>query len=227
MNRAGIFVAAGAIALSTASVDAAPIELVTNGGFETGDFTGWTSNGTGSGNGFVFNDGTLDPSGSVGPTAPIAGSFDVVSTQSGPGLNTLLSDFIVLPTSITSATFSWLDRIQNSTVFQDPNQEFRVSIVDAALSTITTVFSTNAGDSNAVGPNARSFDVTGDLSGLGGQSVALFFEQQDNLFFFNVTLDNISLAVETSPVPLPAPAFLLLAGLGGLAAFGRKGRTSA
>ena len=44
------------------------------------------------------------------------------------------------------------------------------------------------------------------------------FEQQDNLFFFNATLDNASF--EISVVPLPAAAWMGLTLLGGLSVAG-------
>src|SRR5262249_4908263 len=134
------------------------------------------------------------------PLAPIAGSFDAVFTQTGASTG-LLSEAFVVPANITSATLSWADRIQNfASVFSDPNQEWRVRILDAAGNPLQEVYSTNPGDPLVqLGPNRRSFDLTSLLRGLTGQSVRLSFELQDNLFFFNATLDDVSLRVVTGP----------------------------
>ena len=44
-----------------------------------------------------------------------------------------------------------------------------------------------------------TFDVTPLLQSRAGQTLRLRFEEQDSLFYMNVTLDNISLAVQTTP----------------------------
>lgn len=190
---------------------AAAVELISNGDFETGDLTGWSSSGSGLGNGFAINDGSFDPAGPSGPLAPIAGSFDVVSSQNGFGLN-LLTESFVIPTGVASATISWSDRIRNfGLLYSDPNQEFRVLLRDAAGVEIAEVYSTDPGDPlQQVGPNARSFDVTALAQSLEGQSIMLAFEQQDSLFFFNVTVDDVSFDV--TPIPEPSAAVLFAAG---------------
>lgn len=186
-------------------------QLVVNGGFETGDLTGWTVNATGNGS-WQINDGTLDPPGPGLPTAPIAGSFDAVSVQGGAGLR-ILSEPFAVPETVTSATLSWSDRIRNfaSVGFQDPNQEFRVLLLDSAGDTIQEIFSTDPGDpAQQLGPNTRSFDLTALLQSLEGQVVQIAFQEQDNRGFFNVNVDDVSLLVGTAPtitVQNVAPVF--------------------
>ncbi|VTR94201.1 cadherin-related protein : Uncharacterized protein OS=Cylindrospermopsis raciborskii CS-505 GN=CRC_01020 PE=3 SV=1: MAM: Lectin_C: Lectin_C: PKD [Gemmata massiliana] len=172
-------------------------ELVTNGGFESG-FTGWTTNvqsGTWS-----LNSGSTDPDGPGLPTAPISGQFDALAAQSGPS-RLILSAPIVVPTGITSAVLSWSDRIRNHySQYSDPNQEWRVRVLDAAGNELTTVFSTNPGDPlEQFGPNHRSVDLTALLQGRAGQTIRLSFELDDNLFYFNVNLDDVSLLTTTGP----------------------------
>src|SRR5206468_7568646 len=135
----------------------------------------------------------VDPASPANPQSPITGSFDAFSDSTGPGLRNLFQSFTV-PATVGRATLSWSDRIQNfANAFQDPNQEFRVQILDAANTVLQTVFSTNPGDPLFQnGPNNRSFDVTPLLQSRAGQTLRLRFEEQDNLSFFNVTLDNIS-----------------------------------
>lgn len=173
-------------------------ELIVNGGFETGDLTGWTQFNSGSG-GWAFNSGTFLPPGTGGSAAlpPISGSFDIVTFQTGPGLHQLSQGFTV-PGGIANAVLSWSDRIRNfaSVGFSHPNQEFRVELLDSASNVISQVFTTNPGDpTQQVGPNNRSFDLTTLLQSLGGQAISIRFTEQDNQGFFNLTLDNISLKV--------------------------------
>ncbi len=214
--------------LGLTAAHAGAVELVTNGGFETGDFTGWTANATGSALGFNINNGTFVANSGNGPIAPISGSFDAVSNQTGPGLNSLFQ-LVSLPDSFQTAIFSWADRIENfASVFSDPNQEFRVSLVDAAGSVIETVFSTNPGDTTSQsGPNLRSFDVTMALLPFAGQDIGILFEQQDNLFFFNATIDDVSLALEVSEVPVPGAAILFLTSVLGAGAMRRRKQVAA
>ncbi len=188
----------------------ASIELITNGGFETGDFTGWGNNSIGSGLKFRVNDGSFNPTGPGGVLAPISGQFDAVSSQTGPGLN-LVTQIIQVPLNISNATFSWSDRIRNhANQFSDPNQEFRVLVENFTGGLIQEIFSTDPGDPlQQIGPNNRVFDLTALLQSLAGQDIQIAFEQQDDLLFFNATIDNVSLLVDTfDAIPEPTAALV-------------------
>lgn len=205
---------AGCMLLTAAPALSAPIQHIVNGDFETGDFTGWVNVGEAGGLGFSINDGSFDPPGPGAPTAPIAGSFDAVSSQTGPGVNLLLSQAFVVPDNIALATVSWDDRIENwAPIFQDPNQEFRVVIQDVLGTTVFEIFSTNPGDPiTQPGPNHREFDISAALQGLAGEAIQLAFVQQDNLSFLHATIDNVSLTTRLVPEPGAATLF----GLGAL-----------
>src|SRR5206468_9966882 len=86
-------------------------DLIVNGGFESGDFTGWAKETTGGGD-YVINSGTLDPPGPEPRSPPYAGRFSVLSQQSSPGLRTLYQD-VSLPTYFDSAVLNWTHRIHN------------------------------------------------------------------------------------------------------------------
>lgn len=171
-------------------------DLIVNGDFETGDFSGWTIINSGNGD-WRINNGTLNPSGPALATPPIAGNFDAVVTPAGPS-TLILAQVVSVPTGIASATLSWSDRILNfASQFSDPNQEFRVLVLDATGATVQTVFSTDPGDPlEQSGPNNRSFDVTSVLQALEGQEVQIAFVMEDSLYYLNVFLDDISLDVE-------------------------------
>jgi hypothetical protein len=185
------------------SMARAQTELITNGGFETGDLGGWTVETLGGLHlgSWRINDGTYVPPGPM-PQAfpPLSGNFDAVVFQVGAGTKRLTSSPIAVPDSVSAASLSWLDSIRNFDFmgsFEDPGQEFRVLLLDANLVLIAEIYSTNPGDAPfQLGPNARQFDMTAALQSLAGQTVYLRFEVQDELFFFNVSVDDVSLLVD-------------------------------
>ena len=185
----------GLALLGSAIQGQAQIEYIQNGGFETGDFTGWSVANTGSG-AWAINDGTLIPPGPGGALAPISGNFDAVSIQGGGGTR-IVSQCFVVPPNVQAAVLGWTDRIRNHAgVFSDPNQEWRVWILDENQTPLFEVFSTNPGDPLIqVGPNGRAFDLTAALQALEGQSICVSFTEQDNLYYFNTTLDDVSFVV--------------------------------
>ena len=217
MTRSLMIVVSATLLLLSSERALASIELITNGDFETGDFTGWTNSSFMSGRAFTINDGTFGPAGPGQRLAPISGLYDAVSSQTGPGQN-LVTQVIQVPLNVSNATFSWTDRIRNHSPFggfSDPNQEFRVLVEGIAGGLIQELFSTNPGDpTQQIGPNNRSFDLTTLLQGLAGQNIQIAFEQQDNLGYLNATIDDVSLQVETIgsvPEPTAALVWVLLA----------------
>src|SRR5262245_38601045 len=179
---------------------AEPVNMVVNGDFETGTLAGWTVVNTGNG-GWAINNGTFVPPGPGGALPPISGAFDAVTSQGGPGFHALQQPFTV-PSGVFSASLTWNDRIRNfAGVFSDPNQEWRVVIRDTRGALLHEVYSTTPGDPFLqVGPNSRSGDLTATLQALAGQTVVVSFEEQDNLFFFNATVDDVKLLVSVLPV---------------------------
>ncbi len=175
---------------------AVTMETIENGGFETGDFTGWTVTDSGAG-AWVINDGTFDPIGPGEPLPPISGSYDALSHQPGPGLH-ILTEPLLIPKNVNSAVLSWADRIRNhDEVYMEHNQEWRVLLRDLAGGFIQEVFSTNPGDDlMQIGPNFRSFDLTATAKEREGEEIVVSFEEEDDQLWFNSTLDDVSFVID-------------------------------
>src|SRR5881628_619528 len=90
-----------ALLVGTGTAQAASIQLIVNGDFETGTSAGWTINNTGGDNNFyiVPNDGgPLPASGVFGQGTqvnPGGGIFFAVADQSGPGGEELRQGFVL------------------------------------------------------------------------------------------------------------------------------------
>ncbi len=170
-------------------------DLIVNGGFETGTFSGWTLDTSGkapAASGFVINDGTVDPASPDGPLPPFEGAYSAMSDQSSAATSVLYQD-VAIP-SVGPTVLRWVDRIRNhADSFQDPNQEYRVEIRDTQNKVLTTVFSTNPGDALETDWTARR----ADLSDFAGQTVRIAFVEQDSLSFFNVHIDDVSAGIAT------------------------------
>ncbi|NNF36965.1 MAG: IPTL-CTERM sorting domain-containing protein [Saprospiraceae bacterium] len=184
--------------------------VIMNGDFETGDLSGWTSMTFGSALGWNINDGTYTgtcvSNGPLATRQPISGNFDIISDQSMAGMN-LVSTGFVIPDPFTSASISW-DMLYDNRLsagmpkFQDPNQEFRVVILDSSMMPIDTVWSTDPGDPDQVlSAMTVSETITDPLMGREGEMIYLLLQEDDNLGCFNVAVDNISLVFSQAAIP--------------------------
>jgi hypothetical protein len=158
-----------------------------NGGFESGDFSGWSQQNAGSG-GIVIDDGSFVPPGPGGAFAPFEGAFAAATFQSGPARHTLLTD-VSLSSDLLGARLRWADNLQNHAgTFVDPIQEWRVEVWDPGNdSVLAELFSTDPGDP----PIQDWTEREADLSPWIGQTIRLAFTQEDALFFFNARLDDV------------------------------------
>ncbi len=193
------------------TANAIPIELISNGDFETGNFAGWTEVNTGSANASI-NNGTYVPASPTGANVPIGGSFDAVFDQTSASLSSLFQQ-VILPTSaVVSSTISWDDRLfnHNGTWGPAPLQTFAVNIETLTGVSLLSLFN-SSGALTQAGPNNRSFDVTSFVNANLGASVQLSFENQAQRFFLTSYLDNVSW---TSEAQVPEPGALALLGIG-------------
>jgi hypothetical protein len=207
-------------------------QILVNGGFETGDFTGWTVlNQTGSfdPSDWYIQTGTGSPLNGFPVPAPPEGLFAAMTDQGGPGSHVLYQDFVV-PTNILTATLSFQRFISNQAgdfftpdsldYTVSPNQQARVDIITttadpfsvAAGDVLLNIFQTMAGDPLVSGYTVDSTDLTAFLIANAGATLRLRFAEADNQLFFNFGVDDVLLDVTL----VPEPSALALCGLGGV-----------
>ena len=201
-------------------------QLLVNGGFETGNLSGWTvANQSGSfpGSNFFAVSGTATPQSGLSTVGPASGSFYAVSDGQGIGTHALLQAFTVPgPASSIVLSFSLFANSYGGT-FVNPigldftdgaNQHARVDILSSGASAFTTTtgllqnfyLGADAG-SNPHAYTNYSFDIT-SLVGSGG-AFQIRFAEVDNQLFFNLGVDNVSI-ISTAGTGVPEPSSLAL-----------------
>jgi len=191
-----------ALLAGSATASAVTTELLTNGSFESGDFSGWT---------------TTQPTVPLTPwlsaTAADRGFFDSASPQDGthdalhgfdgaPGAYTLTQQ-VTFP-AVSAATLAWKDRYQYN--IRGAARTVEVRILDTADTLLATPYSLGIGPGTG---DSGWQDHAVDVAGFSGRTVRV-------QFYFNVPenftgpaqaeLDAISLLVTPQP---PAPTSLV------------------
>lgn len=242
MIKKSQFAFALGMAFASFFAGAAPIQLITNGGFETGTFAGWTVTDLAGGSGSWFIDdanGTTPLSGQS-TMGPASGNFYAVTDQSGQGTH-VLEQFFIVPVGATSVVLSFdmfmndwdSGPIVNPVGLNDDtagaNQHARVDIMTALAEAFSTAALDIVASPVAPGvdagadPNAYTpylFDITALVTP--GTTYKLRFGEVDNQSFFNQGVDNVSILADTAQVPEPASLALFGLGLAGLAAARRR-----
>jgi hypothetical protein len=211
-------------------------EVLTNGGFETGDFTGWTvSSSIGSGGSFFVcpnpgppgtgcssNTTPLSGNPTVGPAS---GNFYAVSDQVGPGINVITQSFTAVANTDYVLSFDMF--VNDYALSQGLPPQFggEADLIaggaDPIAAPITTQF--YQADTQVVGgaPNpwvATSLDITSDLTA--GDTYQLRFLESDSTTNLNVGVDDVSLmATPTTATPEPKLLLFPLAFLAGIVLF--------
>jgi hypothetical protein len=225
------------LALIPAQVVAAP--LILNGGFETGNFLFWEERDQlGSEGDFFIQTGTLSPVLDLAVPPPPEGKFAAMTGQ--PlccGSHVLYQDFVV-PSGVTEATvrFDLLLNSFDTFVVPSPptldaslersNQQARVDLLlassdpfsVAAADVLQTLYQTDPNDQTMAGYFTTTFDLTSILAAHAGQTLRLRFAEVDNVSFFNLGVDRVSLEVTA----VPEPPSLALLGFGALALIARR-----
>ncbi|MCX8156037.1 MAG: M36 family metallopeptidase [Verrucomicrobiae bacterium] len=178
-------------------------ELLLNGGFETGDFTGWSNAPSPDGSAFILNHGSLLTAQGAGPFPPIAGRFEALSHPLSAGRREL-SQWIQLPAIPGVLNLSWQHTIRNYAEGFNAQHQFRVELRDASgTNLLATLFSTQPGDPLMQSPVQRS----ANLNPWQGRKVLLAFVAEDSLGCLNVSVDNVSLAL-LPPEPVTFEVYL-------------------
>lgn len=189
------------------SMDPAPlpegaVQVVVNGGFETGDFSGWSTAGTDA----AFRPWAVLGAGFRGgfgmdPTDPQEGSYDASHGFDGAGpMDFLLSQEVTLPEGV--ATLSWQERVQWNFALTGSATQPRthdVEIQDPATGDVlANVRSFSTGTDLVSGDTGwQTFSV--DVSAFAGQTVLLVFRQHVPEAFVGpgqFEVDDVSLVVE-------------------------------
>jgi hypothetical protein len=204
--------------------------LILNGGFESG-LAGWTAaDRIGSDGTFFLQTGTSSPVNGFPVPPPPEGTFAAMTDSQAPGSHILYQDFLV-PTSLGGGTIGFSLFINNMADnfytpshldFSTPdlNQQARVDVMTTSadpfsLDVLQNLYQTLPGDPLVSGYTSFLLDISPLLLSHAGETLRLRFAEVDNVFFFNLGVDAVSIDVTAAPEPslwmlLGAP----LAGLG-------------
>ena len=224
---AGMAVVVAAMVGSPGGTAGAQQQIV-NGGFETGDFTGWTvETWPGSAGAASVTGAAIGPFSGGALPGPRTGAFYALTDQGGPGAYAFSQTFTI-GGPILSATLSFslsaADRSGVPTVGPDfdpfggyANQYASADLFSGAVSGFTpgsglqNFFLGSVTSTGVVPYGDYAFDVTSLLT---PGTYTLRFAQVDNQLFFNLAVDDVSLIVRpTSTVPEPGTVLLLASGL--------------
>jgi hypothetical protein len=170
-------------------------EILVNGDFETGDLRGWQT-ASESGQGFVINNGDVNPDGPDTPAPAYEGDFNALLAQDAPGTHVMWQD-VSIPADAKSARLSWFDYIHNhGTEYFDPSQQYRVEIQDLEGQILEVAFSTQPGDPLSTEWTRHEHDLTA----FRGRTVRLMFAERDSLGFINVGVDKVSVELGSTGV---------------------------
>lgn len=169
-------------------------DLIVNGGFETGDLTGWSfSNPQLFNGGFTINNGTANPFNSPQlPLPPIAGNFDAIAVQQNPGGRRSLSQTVTLPENIVSATAFYKRRVLTPETGLNGTEsiEFRAG---------ATFFDTVTFGIDGVVFTGR--DVTRFVQNRGGSDISIGIALRSSGNILNAAIDDVRFLVTSRDVP--------------------------
>jgi len=225
----GKFIFALTLVLALAAAKSAGAALlISNGGFESG-LAGWTrADAIGSEGTFAIQSGTASPVNLDPVPAPPGGIIAAMTDAAGPGSHVLYQDFVV-PSLPGTAVFTFDLFIGNranafftpspaSLDFSTPafNQQARVDILRSGTDpfsvsssdVLLSVLQTHPGDALVAGYTTHSTDLTALLAANAGQTLRLRFAETDNVFTFQLGVDNVSLNTQAA-VPEPSSWLLL------------------
>lgn len=201
--------------------------LIANGGFE-GGFASWTRvDQLGSDGTFALQSGILSPVNLDPVPAPPGGLRAAMTDAQGPGSHVLYQDFVVPTQPIGNAQLRFDLFVGNrAAAFANPNpasldfstpalnQQARVDILRggtdpfsvAAADVLFTAYQTNLGDPLVSGYTPITRDLSALLAANAGQTLRLRFAETDNVFTFQLGVDNVTLDAAIVPEPASVAA---------------------
>jgi hypothetical protein len=209
MKNKVVFCSALLAGVAACGLSARAQNLIQNGGFETGDFTGWTvATESGSSGSWYVSSGYTAPIAFPGwPTAgPASGTYYAVYDQNAPTAAVLLQSFTV-PAGVSQVTVSF-DMFVNDwhaagpigtglDFYNYPNQHAQVDILSGAAgpwdSPLDELVPPIATPNGPYPYTPYSFNV----AVTGGQTYQLRFGAVDDLWWMTVGVDDVSV----TPVP--------------------------
>ena len=207
---------------ATSPVHAIPV--IANGGFEAG-LTSWTkSDQLGSEGTFLNQSGTSSPVNLDPVPPPPEGTMAAMTDAQGPGSHVLYQDFVATADAaalrfalfIGNRASDFFTPTPASLDFSTPalNQQARVDILKntadpfsvAATDVLLNLYQTKAGDPLISGYNTITTDISPLLAAHVGETLRLRFAETDNVFTFQMGVDNVRID------PIPEPTSTLLFG---------------
>ena len=216
------YMLAGTAAMAFFASGAHATELIVNGGFETGTFSGWTptDQAGGSGSFYVQSYGAGTPiNGFATPTQSGGGNYFASTDQSGPGSHTISQTFNAIIGGAFTLSFNGYANDQSGagpvgtgTDYNTiPNQHFEVNLNG---NQVYYGILTSQWQNYTFG--VGSFILNG--------ANTISFTEVDNQLFLNAGLDNISLNSPTGSVPEPSTWAMMLLGFGAIGVSMRRRR---
>ncbi|MFO0957480.1 MAG: PEP-CTERM sorting domain-containing protein [Isosphaeraceae bacterium] len=213
--------------VAAASPARGDVQLISNGGFETG-LSGWSrSDQLGSEGSFFLQSGSASPVTLLPVPPPPGGTFAAMTDAEGGGSHVLYQDFLVPTTAVGGVLRFSLYVGNQANAFFTPgtldwatptlNQQARVDILAAGTDpfsvatpgVLLNVFQTRVGDPLVSGYTNYTVDVSALLAAQAGRTLRLRFAEVDNVSLFQFGVDNVSLIAA-----VPEPSSIVLAGLG-------------
>lgn len=231
--QAGLLV----LALSEApTAIAAPVQLVVNGGFETGTLGAWSTSGLGAGtcptaphDWNVQNNGSGASTGCNPVANPLGSTYAayVMNDGNAAGLTYRLFQDIFIPLGTLSGTLSFWDTSDN---VSDAGRTLSARFYTADGSTLLFQAFTESTFSGVLTWETHSVDVSSFLAANAGTTVQLEFDNTIPGVWTGAAglgLDNVSLLAEVV-TQVPEPTSIALAGLAflGMAAARRRVKAS-
>jgi hypothetical protein len=190
---------------SSVTTDVSAAANVTNGNFETGNFTGWNrvNKEGGSGSWFVYSTNT-SPLSNNPIAVPPQGNFAATSDQNNPGTQVLIKTIKLQSGMRHELSFILYYRNFNAGGFftpntlnfkAAPNQQYRIDVLKSNANPFSVnpndilkpLFRTNVGAPNTRSPQVRSFNLTP----FAGKTVHLRFAAVETEDFLLASVDRV------------------------------------